>query len=253
MIAGEAQVLVVDDQIGSDRLFADAFGDRLTTCASVRDLERLLSRDDTSWDVAFVDFYLRGMTDDQRTGLTVLRLLRSRRPTTRLVSYTQIPESGRRLFVAVAKEWFGASAALDKSGLTVDSITRFVQAVMAGRDPSDPRITRWLAYSDVVDRLIKDERHIRLWRRWHQLGGNEGAIGQVEYLSSGEVRGFRENAYEAVLEFRERFEGVAPHELEFGRNKNYKGVLNSFASEYRAFFAAVDLEEALAGRSRGRR
>jgi CheY-like chemotaxis protein len=245
-------VLVVDDQVASDRLFSDAFGNRLTICTTVRDLEEHLHGDAT-WDVAFVDFLMMGASVDHRTGLSVLRALRAASPATKIVSYTQIPESGRRLFIAAAKQWFAAEAALDKTGLTVESIIRFVQALQDGHDPTEPRVTRWLAYADVVDRLLKEERYITLWRRWHELSGNKTAIEQTEYLSKAQLRTFETNAYDAVLEFKKRFEGVELRELESGVNKNYKGVLNSFASENRLFFAARDLKDALSARPRPRR
>ena len=246
-----ARVLVVDDQVATDRLFSDAFGDQLTICTQIRALEDYLLGD-TTWDVAFVDFLLKGVGDDARTGLSVLRLLRAERPATRLVSYTQLPESGRRLYIATAKHWFAADAALDKTGLTVESIRTFVESVRAGHKPTDVRVTRWLAYADIIDRLLRDERDITLWRRWHELGGNQQAIQRIEFLSPAQLRGFRENAYEAVLDFKKRFEGIELDGAATDARLN-SGVINAFASENRLFFAAPDLPDALKARPRPRR
>lgn len=249
-----ARVLVVDDQAEHDRLFNDAFSD-LTICPTISALESRL-HDGETWDVAFVDFALTGPVhpeSDRRTGLTGLRLLRAERPATKLVSYTQPGESGRQLYMAAAKEWFAADATAARSMLTVESVMSLVDGLRAGRDPTAIRLKRWLEHSHLIRRLVKNENYVELWRRWNELNGNESAISQITHLSTAQVRTFRESVYEAVLDFKQRFEGV---DLRTGTslrgNTNYKGVLSSFAAENRLFFAAPDLNDALANSIRAR-
>lgn len=244
-------MLVLDDHAAGDRLFIDAFGDHLTICTTIADLEeRLLAG--APWDVAFVDFALTGLgqpSDDLRTGLSALRILRDKSPRTKLVSYTQPGESGRQLYMAAAKRWFAADATLAKSAMTVESVRSFVYHLQAGRDPSTVHLRRWLESAHLIDRLLKNENYVTLWRYWHELNGNEGAIADMAYLTKSQVRHFKEMTFEAVLDFKERFEGVDLRGTG-GGNTNYKGVLGAFASENRIFFAATDLADAIQQRPR---
>lgn len=253
MTAGPARVLVLDDHAAGDSLFRESFGEGLTVCASVRALEREIAGGRT-WDVAFVDFALTSLAeagDDHRTGLSGLLILRARRPRTKIVSYTQPGESGRQLYMAAARQWFSADATQAKSGMTAGYVVDFVERLRAGHDPSNVRLIRWLRHCDVVDQLLKTPDYVELWRAWLQFNGNEDAISRRTHMSPAQIRTFKATAADAVVRFKRAFEGV---ELDGTMGSsgyvNFKGILSTFASENRLFFAAPDLADAVRARPR---
>ena len=79
--------------------------------------------------------------------------------------------------------------------------------------------------------------------RRHGPGG--GACCGVE---PGSLRGFKDRATEAAIQFNEKFHDV-PHP---GRTRNKKGILAAFAAEHRHFLMAPDLSTVMSPGTRRR-
>ena len=57
------------------------------------------------------------------------------------------------------------------------------------------------------------------------------------HVDSSSLRGFKDRATEAAIDFKEKFHDI-PHP---GRTRNKKGILAAFAAEHRHFLTAADL------------
>jgi hypothetical protein len=130
-VGGTGQVLLVDDVPGERANFEHAFSHRLAIAPTIDILNDQLRRGMT-WDVAFVDFNLSSRTS---TGLTALLRLHHERPDTKIVTYSQFTESGRTLYAAAGRHWFGAAALLDKVKNDPTTLVRY-------RSRSPPASTR---------------------------------------------------------------------------------------------------------------
>src|ERR687893_1725389 len=151
-MAATAQVLLVDDVPGERANFEHAFGSRLTVAPTIDILNDQLRRGMT-WDVAFVDFNLSSRTS---TGLTALLRLQHERPDTKIVTYSQFTESGRTLYAAAGRHWFGAAALLDKTRNDPKTLMHYLTALRAGVNPTPVMWQRRLHWAALIDNLLAD-------------------------------------------------------------------------------------------------
>ena len=252
----EATVLIVDDDFHEWPFFKEAFGDHaVTVCKSVDELGERLKRGAT-WDVAFVDFDLSekdpelapDLKEKIPTGLSALKLLRERSDSP-VVSYTRMGESGRALYCAAAKSWFGANASMDKSLAIPENLQRYVRELGDGRDPTVPLRRAQLARTDLINELLPDAMSLRLWREYYKLDGREDAIQRaLPGVTGFTIRKFKGKASDAVIQFEKTFFGREVPATKKGEYDNLKGVITKFAGAHRNFFNAVDLDRALSWR-----
>ena len=238
-------VLLVDDVPGEGANFERAFGRALAVVPGVDQLNELL-RAGAEWDVAFVDFNL---SSDTSTGLTALLRLHHERPATRIVTYSQFTESGRTLFAAAARHWFDAAALLDKTRNDPGTLVDYVTALQAGHNPTPVPWQRRLGHAALIDSLLADASWVRTWRALRQAAGDMAQVAELLQVEPGSLRGFKDRATEAAIEFNDKFHDV-PHP---GRTRNKKGILSAFAAEHRHFLGAPDLSTVMSPGSRRRR
>ena len=238
------RVLLVDDVPGEGANFERAFGRALAVAPSVDHLNGLL-RSGAAWDVAFVDFNLSSAAS---TGLTALLRLHHERPATRIVTYSQFTESGRTLYAAAAHHWFGASALMDKTRNDPKTLVQYVTALQAGVNPTPAPWQRRLQWSSLIDSLLADASWVRLWGALRQAAGDMALVAELLQVEPGSLRGFKDRATDAAIQFNEKFHDV-PHPV---RTRNKKGILSAFAAEHRHFLTAPDLSTVMSPGSRRR-
>ena len=238
------RVLLVDDVPGERVNFARAFGQGLSYAASVPDLDDLL-QSGRRWDVAFVDFNLSSATS---TGLSALLALHLHRPETQIVTYSQFTESGRTLFAAAARHWFGAAALMDKTRNDTATLLHYVDSLARALDPTPPAWQRRLQWAPLIDSLLADASWVRIWWALREAAGDMAQVAELLHLETGSLRGFKDRATEAAITFNERFHDM-PHP---GRTRNKKGILSAFAAEHRHFLTAADLSTVMSPGSRRR-
>ena len=127
-----------------------------------------------SWDVAFVDFNLSSRTS---TGLTALLRLHHERPDTKIVTYSQFTESGRTLYAAAGRHWFGAAALLDKVKNDPTTLVRYRESIHAGINPTPVMWQRRLHWAHLIDNLLADPAWVRIWRALRDAAGRHGGGG----------------------------------------------------------------------------
>jgi hypothetical protein len=239
-------VLLVDDVPGERANFERAFADALTVAPSLDRLNEHI-RAGLSWDIAFVDFNLSSATS---TGLTALLRLSQDRPETKIVTYSQFTESGRTLFAAAARHWFGASALMDKTRNDPEMLIRYLRSLQQGINPTPLPWQRRLQWSHLIDNLLADASWVRIWRALREAAGDMARVAQMLHVEPGSLRGFKDRATEAAIQFNEKFHDI-PHP---GRTRNKKGILAAFAAEHRHFLTAPDLSTVMSpGTRRPRR
>jgi ActR/RegA family two-component response regulator len=234
------RVLLVDDVPGEAVNFYDAFGSGLTAVRTVEDLEQRLA-DGESWDFAFIDFNLSLRSE---TGLTAMLSLRSVRPETRLVTYSQLAENGRVLFAAAARHWLGARAILDKSQNDPATLRRYVTAMTAGLDPSPVQWRNRMHRAYLIDGVLPDELWVDRWRALDRASGDVTIAAQLLNLKAAHLRGFKDRATSAVNQFNEAFFDIPNR----GPSRNKKGILGTFVARHTSFLTAPDLPRLLAHR-----
>lgn len=240
------KVLVIDDEFAYGALFKLVFGEHVTVCCSVAELDEHVARGER-WDLAFVDFSLDPL-GKERSGLSALMALRDSGAARSLVSYTQLGESGRALYMAAAKAWFSVDATLDKGMSGPENLERFSTMLDVGQDPTAPNLRRMLAKAEIIDRLIPNPFDVRLWRAWSEFDGSERAVRACLQIGPSVTRGFKDYATAAVHEFEYVFFGRTVEEPAEGDYSNLKGALTGFASRHRSFFRAADLDRAITWR-----
>lgn len=228
-----AQVLLVDDVPGERANFERAFAGSLSVAPSVDQLNEHI-RAGLTWEIAFVDFNLSSRTS---TGLTALLRLSQERPDTRIVTYSQFTESGRTLFAAAARHWFGASALMDKTRNDPEMLIRYLRSLQSGINPTPLPWQQRLQWSHLIDNLLADASWVRIWRALRDAAGDMARVAQMLHVEPGSLRGFKDRATEAAIQFNEKFHDI-PHP---GRTRNKKGILAAFAAEHRHFLMAPDL------------
>jgi len=228
-----AQVLLVDDVPGERANFERAFAGSLSVAPTVDRLNEHI-RAGLTWEIAFVDFNLSSPTS---TGLTALLRLSQERPDTRIVTYSQFTESGRTLFAAAARHWFGASALMDKTRNDPEMLIRYLRSLQSGINPTPLPWQQRLQWSHLIDNLLADASWVRIWRALRDAAGDMARVAQMLHVEPGSLRGFKDRATEAAIQFNEKFHDI-PHP---GRTRNKKGILAAFAAEHRHFLMAPDL------------
>jgi hypothetical protein len=244
MATTSGRVLLVDDVPGERANFERAFGRALEVAPSVDRLNELL-HGGSAWDVAFVDFNLSSTTS---TGLTALLRLHHERPQTQIVTYSQFTESGRTLFAAAARHWFSAAALLDKTRNEPKTLVQYVTALQAGVNPTPTPWQQRLQWSSLIDSLLADASWVQIWGALRQAAGDMAAVAELLEVEPGSLRGFKERATDAAIEFNTRFHDV-PHP---GGTRNKKGILSAFAAEHRHFLTAPDLSTVMSPGTRRR-
>jgi len=238
------RVLLVDDVPGERANFERAFGRALAVAPSVDHLNELL-RSGAHWEIAFVDFNLSSTTS---TGLTALLRLHHERPETQIVTYSQFTESGRTLYAAAARHWFDAGALLDKTRNDPKTLMHYLTSLRAGINPTPTPWQRRLQHAPLIDSLLADASWVRIWRALRLAAGDMARVAEMLHVEPGSLRGFKDRATEAAIQFNEKFHDV-PHP---GRTRNKKGILSAFAAEHRHFLTAPDLSTVMSPGSRRR-
>ena len=244
MATTAGRVLLVDDVPGERANFERAFGSALAVAPTIDHLNQLL-RTGASWDVAFVDFNLSSTTS---TGLTALLRLHHERPDTRIVTYSQFAESGRTLYAAAARHWFDAAALLDKTRNDPKTLVHYLMALRVGDNPTPAPWQRRLEWSPLIDSLLADASWVRIWGALRQAAGDMARVAELLDVEPGQLRGFKDRATEAAIQFNEKFHDI-PNP---GRTRNKKGILSAFAAEHRHFLTAPDLSTVMSPGSRRR-
>ena len=244
MGSSAARVLLVDDVPGERANFEHAFGPSLSVAPGIDRLNELIRRGLT-WDVAFVDFNLSSATS---TGLTALLRLHHERPQTEIVTYSQFTESGRTLYAAAARQWFNASALLDKTRNDPETLARYVEAMRAGLNPTPPAWQRRLHWAPLIDQLLADASWVRVWKALRDAAGDMARVAELLQVEASSLRGFKDRATDAAIAFNEKFHDI-PHP---GRTRNKKGILAAFAAEHRHFLTAPDLSTVMSPGTRRR-
>ena len=237
-------MLLVDDVPGERANFERAFGRGLAVAPGVDQLNELLRAGHT-WEVAFVDFNLSSRTS---TGLTALLRLHHERPSTQIVTYSQFTESGRTLYAAAARHWFGAAALLDKTRNDPHTLMHYLTSLRIGQNPTPTPWQRRLQWSPLLDSLLADASWVRIWGALREAAGDMARVAELLGVEPGSLRGFKDRATEAAIQFNEKFHDV-PHP---GRTRNKKGILAAFAAEHRHFLTAPDLSTVMSPGSRRR-
>jgi hypothetical protein len=245
MTSRTGRVLLVDDVPGERANFEDAFGDDLTVAPTIDALNDHL-RHHRSWDLAFVDFNLSSATS---TGLTALLRLHHERPTTQIVTYSQFTESGRTLYAAAARHWFNAAALMDKTKNDPATLVRYRDSISAGVNPTPMLWQRRLQWAPLIDNLLADASWVLIWRALRDAAGDMAAVAEMLHTEASSLRGFKDRATEAAIQFNEKFHDI-PHP---GRTRNKKGILAAFAAEHRHFLSAPDLSTVMSPGTRRRR
>jgi hypothetical protein len=240
----DGRVLLVDDVPGEGINFSRVFGEGLTAVRTLDELDARLAAGDT-WEIAFVDFHL---SQPDYTGLSAMLRLRTHRPQTIIVTYSQFSENGRVLFAAAAHRWLGATAVLDKSRNHPATLSSYADSLRVGRDPSPAQWRARLQKSTLIDALLPDASWIDRWRALDEAAGDVTLAANLLHLQSSHLRGFKDRAVSVVNQINEAFFGV-PNP---GPTRNKKGVLGTFVAQHHSFLTAPDLPELLAYRDAAR-
>jgi ActR/RegA family two-component response regulator len=236
-----ASVLLVDDTPGEVANFAAAF-DALTQVRTISQLDDALAAGH-DWGLAFVDFNIGSVT---HTGLSALLRLRSERPQTRLVAYSQLAESGRTLYACAARHWFNADALLDKVHNDSANLRFYAEQLTAGVDPTPVRWQQRLEHAGLIDDIVAEPYWVQIWRALYEAAGEMQAAARLLGRDPTHLRGFKDRAMPAVVEY--NFE---IHDIARPRNqRNKKGVLATFAARHWQFLGAPDLATAMSPISR---
>ena len=245
MAGVETRALLVDDVPGEQANFERAFGTGLTAVVSVDQLNEELRRG-RRWDIAFVDFNLSSTTN---TGLSALLRLHHACPEARIVTYSQFTESGRTLYAAAARHWFGAPALLDKTRNHPENLVRYAEQLAAGRDPTPPAWQRRLTWAPLIDSLLADASWVRIWHALRDAAGDMARVAEMLRIETSSLRSFKDRATEAAVVFNEKFHDK-PHP---GSTRNKKGILAAFVAEHGQFLTAPDLSTVMSPGTRRRR
>ncbi|GAA3609622.1 hypothetical protein GCM10022236_09110 [Microlunatus ginsengisoli] len=233
----QPSVLLVDDTPGEAANFAAAF-DRLTHVRTMEQLDAAVAGN-RPFDIAFVDFNL-GSAD--YTGLTALARLRRRRPGCRVVSYSQLAESGRTLYACAARHWFAADALLDKVHNHAETLRRYADQLAGGANPTPIGWQRRLEHAGLIDDIVAEPYWVQIWRALHESAGEMQAAARLLGRDAAQLRGFKDRAMAAVVEFNRVIHDIEPPLVQ----RNKKGVLSTFAARHWQFLGAPDLTTAMA-------
>jgi ActR/RegA family two-component response regulator len=236
----QRSVLLIDDTPGEAANFSAAF-EHLT---HVRTLEQLgATLGSAEFDMAFVDFNL-GSAD--YTGLSALAALRKRQPRCRIVAYSQLAESGRTLYACAARHWFAADALLDKVHNHAATLERYAAQLGSGTDPTPIGWQRRLEHAALIDEIVAEPYWVQIWRALHESAGEMQAAARLLGRDAAQLRGFKDRAMSAVVEFNRVIHDIEPPLVQ----RNKKGVLSTFAAKHWQFLGAPDLTTAMAANVR---
>ncbi len=239
----QPSVLLMDDTPGEAANFASAF-ERLTHVRTIEHLQLTLDGSQ-NFDLAFVDFNLASA---DFTGLTALALLRRRRPGCRVVAYSQLAESGRTLYACAARHWFAVDALLDKVHNHTATLQRYAAQLAVGTDPTPIGWQRRLEHAGLIDDIVAEPYWARIWWALHESAGEMQAAARLLGRDAAQLRGFKDRAMTAVVEFNRVIHDIEPPLAQ----RNKKGVLSTFAARHWQFLGAPDLTTAMAANVRVR-
>ncbi len=242
-MTGQPSVLLVDDTPGEAANFAAAF-ERLAHVRTIEQLDLTLSGPE-DLDIAFVDFNLAAA---DYTGLTALARIRRLRPECRVVAYSQLAESGRTLYACAARHWFAADALLDKVHNHTSTLQRYAEQLALGADPTPFGWQRRLDHAALIDDIVAEPYWVQIWRALHESAGEMQATARLLGRDAAQLRGFKDRAMAAVVEFNLVIHDIEPPLVQ----RNKKGVLSTFAARHWQFLGAPDLSTAMAANGRTR-
>ncbi len=237
VLDGQQSVLLMDDTPGEAAAFSAAFAE-LTHVRTVDQLEAALAGS-ARVDLAFVDFNL-GSAD--YTGLTALARIRRRRPDCRVVAYSQLAEGGRTLYACAARHWFAADALLDKVHNHAETLQHYASLLAEGRDPTPIGWQRRLRHAGLIDDIVAEPYWVQIWRALHESAGEMQAAARLLGRDAAQLRGFKDRAMAAVVEFNRVIHDIEPPPGQ----RNKKGVLSAFVARHWQFLGAPDLTTAMA-------
>ena len=107
---------------------------------------------------------------------------------------------------------------------------------------------RRLQWAPLIDNLLADASWVRIWRALRDAAGDMALVAEMLHVDSSSLRGFKDRATEAAIQFNEKFHDI-PHP---GRTRNKKGILAAFAAEHRHFLTAPDLSTVMSPGTRRR-
>jgi ActR/RegA family two-component response regulator len=243
-VSRQPSVLLMDDTPGEAANFASAF-ERLTHVRTIDHLDLTLGGTE-DFDVAFVDFNL---ASPDYTGLSALSRIRRLRPECRVVAYSQLAESGRTLYACAAHHWFAADALLDKVHNHTSTLHRYVEQLALGVDPTPLGWQRRLEHAGLIDEIVAEPYWVQIWRALHESAGEMQATARLLGRDAAQLRGFKDRAMTAVVEFNMLIHDIEPPLVQ----RNKKGVLSTFAARHWQFLGAPDLTTAMAANVRIRR
>jgi hypothetical protein len=176
------------------------------------------------------------------TGLTALARLRRHRPTCRVVAYSQLAESGRTLYACAARHWFAADALLDKVHNHAATLQHYAAQLMIGTDPTPQGWQIRLQHAALIDDIVAEPYWVQIWRALHESAGEMQAAARLLGRDAAQLRGFKDRAMSAVVEFNHVIHEIEPPPAQ----RNKKGVLSTFAARHWQFLGAPDLTTAMA-------
>lgn len=148
-----------------------------------------------------------------------------------------VTESGRTLYAAAAKHWFGANALLDKTRNEPARLTQYVHAVLNGVDPTPQLWQQRLEWAGLIDSLLAEPSWVAIWAAIREAAGEMSRVAAILQVQLSSLRSFKDRATNAAILFNEKFHDIpSPADT-----RNKKGILSSFASEHRHFLTAPDL------------
>ena len=110
------------------------------------------------------------------------------------------------------------------------------ESICNGINPTPVPWQRRLQWAPLIDNLLADASWVRIWRAIRDAAGDMALVAELLRVDSSSLRGFKDRATEAAIQFNEKFHDI-PHP---GRTRNKKGIL-AFAAEHRHFLTAPDL------------
>ena len=104
------------------------------------------------------------------------------------------------------------------------------------------------AGAHLIDHLLADASWVRVWRALRDTAGDMSAVAELLNIEAGSLRGFKDRATEAAIQFSEKFHDVRRRPGPATR----RGSWPRFAAEHRHFLTAPDLSTVMSPGTRRR-
>ena len=139
-----------------------------------------------------------------------------------MVAYSQLAESGRTLYACAARHWFAADALLDKVHNHTSTLQRYAEQLALGADPTPFGWQRRLDHAALIDDIVAEPYWVQIWRALHESAGEMQATARLLGRDAAQLRGFKDRAMAAVVEFNLVIHDIEPPLVQ----RNKKGVLS---------------------------